>query len=173
MFSSFLLLFSRSVMSNSLRLYGLQHFRLPCPSLSLGVFSNSCSWSHWCHLTISSCRPLLLLLSFWMWIRWCHIVNELVKLNVFIDSVQYWLKSQEEFYKYWQADSKVCTDMILLHSDGVEGRVLTPSYENTGWKTFYQKNKNPKPLKLTKKDTLHWKIKMKTQWDIRRHIIMI
>jgi len=32
--------------------------------------------------------------------------------------------------------------MILLHNDGVEGRVLTPSYENTGWKNFDQKKTN-------------------------------
>ena len=41
-------------MSDSLRLHGLQHTRLPCPSLSLGVCSNSCSLSRWCHLIISS-----------------------------------------------------------------------------------------------------------------------
>ena len=35
------LLFSRSVMSNSFRTHGLQHARLPCPSLSPGVCSNS------------------------------------------------------------------------------------------------------------------------------------
>ena len=29
--------------------------RLPCPSLSPGVFSNSCPLSWWCHPTISSC----------------------------------------------------------------------------------------------------------------------
>ena len=33
---------------------GLQHARLPCPSLSLGVCSNSCPLSQWCHPTISS-----------------------------------------------------------------------------------------------------------------------
>ena len=32
----------------------LQHARLPCPSLSPGVCSNSCSLSQWCYLTISS-----------------------------------------------------------------------------------------------------------------------
>ena len=32
----------------------LQHIRLPCPSLSHGVFSNSCPLSQWCHPTISS-----------------------------------------------------------------------------------------------------------------------
>ena len=33
---------------------GLQHARLPCPSLSPGVCSNSCPLSQWCHPTISS-----------------------------------------------------------------------------------------------------------------------
>ena len=32
----------------------LQHDRLPCPSLSPGVCSNSCPLSRWCHPTISS-----------------------------------------------------------------------------------------------------------------------
>ena len=41
-------------MSNSLWHHGLQHARLPCPSLSLGVCSNSCPLSWWCYLTISS-----------------------------------------------------------------------------------------------------------------------
>ena len=34
--------------------HGLQHARLPCPSLSPGVCSNSCPLSQWCHSTISS-----------------------------------------------------------------------------------------------------------------------
>ena len=38
-----LLLFSCSVVSDSLRLHGLQHSRLPCPSLSPGVCSDSLS----------------------------------------------------------------------------------------------------------------------------------
>ena len=41
-------------MSDSLRLHRLQHARLPCPSLSPGVFSNSCLLSWWCHPTLSS-----------------------------------------------------------------------------------------------------------------------
>ena len=32
----------------------LQHSRIPCPSLSPGVCSNSCSLSQWCHLSILS-----------------------------------------------------------------------------------------------------------------------
>ena len=37
----------------TLRPHGLQHARLPCPSLSPRVCSNSCPLSWWCHPTIS------------------------------------------------------------------------------------------------------------------------
>ena len=46
--------FSRSVVSDSLQLHGLQHTRLPCPSPSPGVGLNSCPLHWWCHPTISS-----------------------------------------------------------------------------------------------------------------------
>ena len=49
-----MVVFSRSVMSDSLRLHRLQHARLPCPSQSPGVCSNSCSLNQGCHPTISS-----------------------------------------------------------------------------------------------------------------------
>ena len=49
-----LLLFSCSVVSDSLRPHKLQHGRLLCPSLSPWVCSNSCPLSQWCHPTISS-----------------------------------------------------------------------------------------------------------------------
>ena len=48
------LLFSHSVMSDSLWPHGLQHARLPCPSPSPGACSNSCPLSRWCHPTSSS-----------------------------------------------------------------------------------------------------------------------
>ena len=46
--------FSRSVVSDSLRPHELQHARPPCPSPTLGVYSNSCPSSRWCHPAISS-----------------------------------------------------------------------------------------------------------------------
>ena len=46
--------FSHLVVSKSLQPQGLQHARLPCPSPTLRVYSNSCPLSPWCHLTISS-----------------------------------------------------------------------------------------------------------------------
>ena len=57
------LLFSQSVMSNSLWAHELQYSRLPYPSPSPGVCWNSHPLSQPIHLTISSCRPLLLLPS--------------------------------------------------------------------------------------------------------------
>ena len=48
------LLFSHSVVSDSLQPRGLQHTRLPYTSLSPRVCPNSCPLSWWCHPTISS-----------------------------------------------------------------------------------------------------------------------
>ena len=49
--------FSHSVVSDSLRLHGLQDARLPFPSSTIGACSNSRPLSQWCHpvLSISSC----------------------------------------------------------------------------------------------------------------------
>ena len=41
-------------MSNSLQPHGLQHARLPCPSLFPRACSNLCPLSWWCYPTISS-----------------------------------------------------------------------------------------------------------------------
>ena len=46
--------FSHSVMSDSLRPHGLQHASLLCPSPTPVVYSNSCPFSRWCHPTFSS-----------------------------------------------------------------------------------------------------------------------
>ena len=48
-----LLLCSCSIKSDSLWPHGLQHARLPCPSLSPGVCANSCPLNQWCYPTIS------------------------------------------------------------------------------------------------------------------------
>ena len=47
-------LFICSVVSDSLWPHGLQHARLPYPSPSPGVCSDSCPSNWWCHPTISS-----------------------------------------------------------------------------------------------------------------------
>ena len=48
------IIFSHLVASDSLWPHGLQHARLPCPSLTPGACSNSCPSSRWCHPTVSS-----------------------------------------------------------------------------------------------------------------------
>ena len=48
------LFFSCSVRSDSLQPHVLQRIRLPCPSLSPRIWSNSCPLSWWCHPTFSS-----------------------------------------------------------------------------------------------------------------------
>ena len=63
--------FSGSVVSNSLWPHGLQHARLPCPSPTPGVHSNSCPSRQWCHPTISSSvvpfsSHVVLSLIFWL-----------------------------------------------------------------------------------------------------------
>ena len=48
------LLFSCSVVSDSLQPHGLQHARLPCPSPTPGACSDSHPLSWWCYPTVSS-----------------------------------------------------------------------------------------------------------------------
>ena len=52
--NSALVQFSHSVVSDSLRPHGLQHARLPCPSPTPRIYSNSCPLSQWYHPIISS-----------------------------------------------------------------------------------------------------------------------
>ena len=52
--NTLLLLFNRSVVSDSLRPHEPHHTRPPCPSSTPGVYPNPCSLSRWYHLTISS-----------------------------------------------------------------------------------------------------------------------
>ena len=55
-------LFSRLAMSNFLQPHRLQYIGLPYPSPSLGVCSNSCSLSQWCHPpNLILCHPLHLM----------------------------------------------------------------------------------------------------------------
>ena len=46
--------FTHSVVSDFLQPHGLQYARLPCPSPTPKVCSDSCPLSRWCHPTISS-----------------------------------------------------------------------------------------------------------------------
>ena len=83
-----LLLFSCSVMSDSLQLHGLQHARLLWPS-SPRVCSNSYPLSHWCHPTISSsaipffsCLQAFSASGSFQWVSSSYQVVELLELQL-------------------------------------------------------------------------------------------
>ena len=64
----------------TLRPHRLQHSRLPCPSLSPGVCSNSCPLNWWCYLTISpSAAPFSFCLQ-----SFPELVSQLLKRQNFI-----------------------------------------------------------------------------------------
>ena len=88
--------FSRSVVSNSLRSHELQHSRPPCPSPTPGVHPNSWPLSQWCHATVSSCRPLLLLPSnlfqhqgLFKWVISSHQVAKVLEFQLQHQSLQW------------------------------------------------------------------------------------
>ena len=72
-----LLLFSHSVVSTSLQPHGLQHARLPCPSSSPGVCSNSCP----CLLYFIANLTLLFNMES-LYRRWENKVDGKIKLKV-------------------------------------------------------------------------------------------
>ena len=75
-FMAILLWFSRWVMSSSLWPRRLQHSRIPCPSLSSGVCSNSCPLSWWCCLIFLDSLRLCQIKP------WGFRVNSFLKLSL-------------------------------------------------------------------------------------------
>ena len=90
------MLFSHSVMSNSLRPHGLQHARLPCPSLTPRVCSDLCPLSPWCiqpSHPLSSPSPIALNLSqhqgLFQWVGSSHQVAKVLELQFKHQSFQW------------------------------------------------------------------------------------
>ena len=90
---SCMLLFSRSFMSDSLWLRGLQHTRLPCPSLSPRVCSNFCPLSWWCFPTISSSAcfsscPLSQHQGLFQWVGSSHVSRCMINIITGLSEVK-------------------------------------------------------------------------------------
>ena len=88
----------------TLRSHGRQHARLPCPSLSPWVCSNSCPLSWWCHPTISSSSspsPPALNLSqhqgLCQWVSSSHQVAKVLEFQLQCQSFQ-WIFRTEFFW---------------------------------------------------------------------------
>ena len=88
-----LLLFSCSVLSDSLWPHGLQHTRLPCPSLSPGSCSNSCPLILWCiqpsHTLLPPSLPALNLSQLFQWIGSLHQMAKVLELQLQHQSFQW------------------------------------------------------------------------------------
>ena len=74
-----ILLFSLSVMFDSLQPHELQHARPPCPSLSPRICPSSCLLHQWCHPAISSSDALFFSI---VWIYHILFIYQLMKLEV-------------------------------------------------------------------------------------------
>ena len=81
----------------TLQPHGLQHTRLPCPSLSPGVCSNSCPLSRCCHPTMSSsvtpfssCLHSSQPQSLFQWVSSLHHVGKVLQLQLQYQSCQWW-----------------------------------------------------------------------------------
>ena len=92
-------------MSDSLWPHGLQHTRLPCPSLSPRVCSNSCPLSPWWDPTtssfvapFSSCPQSFPALGSFQWVSSLHQVAKLQELQLQHQSFQ-WIFRVEKYYK--------------------------------------------------------------------------
>ena len=83
-------------MSDSLWLQGLQHARLPCPSPSPRVYSNSCPLSQWCYLTTHPLLPPLLRLS-----SIFPSISAFSELALHIRWIKNWSFSNSPFNEYW------------------------------------------------------------------------
>ena len=150
-------------MSDGLRPQGLQHARLPCPSLSPRVCSDSCPFNRWCHPTISSSvtsfsscpQSFPASGSFENGIQWeSHEQYEKLTHEYVINSNQWdlghlcmWVNSLES-YLAWRnrTFSRLQADRTLRGLNVL----LTPEYnEGTRWKT------NTKQLGTAENDGKH------------------
>ena len=102
-------------MFHSLGPHGLQHSRLPCPSLSPGICSNSCSLKQWCHPTshplLSPSPPAALNVSqhqgLFQWVGSPHQVAKVLELQLQHQSFQ--CVFRVDFLYHWLIWSPCCS----------------------------------------------------------------
>ena len=101
-----MLLFSHSVVSNSLQPHGLQHAMLPCFWPFPGARSKLMSSCQWCHPTIlssvvhfSSCLQSSQHQGFFQWVNSSHQVAKVLELQLQHQSFQWIFRT--DFLKDW------------------------------------------------------------------------
>ena len=122
-------------MSDYLWPHGLQHARLPCPSLTPRVYSNSCPLSRWCHPTISSsaipfssCLLSFPTSGFFKWVSSLHQVAKVLEFQLQHQSFQLVFRT-DWFPLGW-------TDWISLQSKGLVGSPCSPSSPTPQFKSI-------------------------------------
>ena len=102
-------------MSDCLQPHGLQHARLPGPSPTPGVCSNSCPSSQWCYLIISFSESISLYL--WVFSRYCCsftksclTLQDAVDWSMLGSSVLHYLA---EFVRFMSVESVILSDLTL------------------------------------------------------------
>ena len=112
-----ILLFSFSVVSDSLQPSGLQHTRLPCPLPSPRVCSNSCPLSRWCQLA--------------------HPLHSLFLLSSIFPSIRVF-SNESVLLKYWSfsfsiSPSNECSGLISFRTDWISllSKGLSRVFSNT------------------------------------------
>ena len=121
--------FSHSVMSDSLQPHGLQQARLPWSLLTPRACSNSCPLSRWCHPTISSCHPLLLLPSIFPSTRVFSnesVLHKVLELQLQHQSFQ-WIFKVDFLWKWkWKlySHAQLCDPMDYTVHGILQARIL-------------------------------------------------
>ena len=118
---------SVTVTSNSLWPHGLQHTRLPCPSPSPGVCSNSRPLSWWCHpITSFSVAPFLPTLNLsqhqglFQWVVSLHQMAKVLEFQLQHQSFQWIFKDDPLGWTGW----------ISLQSKGSQESSPTQQFES-------------------------------------------
>ena len=97
---SLCLSFSHSVVSDSLGPHGLQHAKLPWPSPSPRVCSDSCPLNQWCHPTVSfSVTPTLYVYISVFLLGYVSRLIDLYNLFISIFSIKFLWKNFQTFEK--------------------------------------------------------------------------
>ena len=113
--------FSHSVVSDSLWPHGLHHARLPCPSPTPRVYSNSCLSSQWCHPTISSsvipfssCLQSFQHQSLFQWVSFSHHVAKVLGVSASASVLP--MNIQDWFPLGWTGQSSCQVPICSWHS---------------------------------------------------------
>ena len=138
------LLFSHSVLSDSLQPHGLWHARPPCLSPSPGACSNLCPLSRWGHPTILSSPPAFYLSQHQGLFKWVFSSHQVAKVLEFqLQHQSFWRRKQTEQAPSWKQDS------ILGWTVDFEVCAQYLWKQHTNWKTRIPVWKNPRAHTLT------------------------